>query len=96
MWEKLQGTSKKEKTHCHFHTKHLKKNTLFYPVNHRSKYDRNKEYIMSVGRMMASSGAVQPNLQFKITAFMSGDLVVGQSFYLLENPTDSVGYTPTK
>ena len=30
---------------------------------------------MSVGRMMAESGAVNPNLQFKITAFMSGDLV---------------------
>ena len=48
----------------------------FLKKNGRSKYDRNKEYIMSVGRMMAASGAVKPNLQFKITAFMSGDLVV--------------------
>ena len=38
---------------------------------------------MNTGRIMAKTGNAQPNLQFKVTAFMSGDLVVSEIGWLM-------------
>ena len=42
----------------------------------RLKYDANKDYIMNTAEIMSKTGSPSPNLQLKVTAFMSGDLVV--------------------
>jgi hypothetical protein len=47
----------------------------------RRKYDSNKDYIVDAAAIMAKTGSPTPNLQFKVTAFMSGDLVVRRSVY---------------
>ncbi len=41
----------------------------------RKKYEANIEYIVDAGKIMAGTSSPTPNLQFKVTAFMSGDVV---------------------
>ena len=42
----------------------------------RKKYDDNTEEYMKISRLLASKEIKDPDLQLKITAFMSGDIVV--------------------
>ena len=47
----------------------------------QGKYDENLEYIKNTAAIMASCDTDQPNLQFKVTAFMPATIVVNMIIY---------------
>ena len=46
----------------------------------RQKYDRNTAEYLKIANLLATDGGNDPDLQLKITAFMSADIVVSNFF----------------
>ena len=51
--------------------------------NHRDKYDKNTEEYIKISKLLASDEIANPDLQLKITAFLSADVVVSSVLYLV-------------
>ena len=51
--------------------------------NYRDKYDKNTEEYMKISKLLASGEIANPDLQLKITAFLSADVVVSSVLYLV-------------
>ena len=46
----------------------------------QGKYDDNLDYIKNAAGIMASCDTTEPNLQFKVTAFMPATIVVSTTY----------------
>ena len=47
---------------------------------YRKKYDKNKDEYMKMSNLLAADEIIHPDLQLKITAFVSADVVVSNFF----------------
>ena len=68
----------------------VKGNVLFILYfNIREKYNKNRDEYMKISKFLAADGIEDPDLQLKITAFMSADVVVSNCVKFVFRETTS-------